>query len=80
VSRSAPGSHLPRQNHPRPYQPIWPELELVSERAAAATGGARASAPADPAFTALGARMAPDLLATQKADAGGFRLLVPAAL
>ena len=35
------------------------------------------SAPADPAFAALGARMMPDLVATQKVTLAGFRLLDP---
>ena len=35
------------------------------------------SAPADPAFLALGARMAPDLAATQNVTLAGFRLLDP---
>jgi signal transduction histidine kinase len=34
-------------------------------------------APADPAFTALGARMMPDLVATQNVTLAGFRLLDP---
>ena len=35
------------------------------------------SAPADPAFVALGARMMPDLVATQNVTLAGFRLLDP---
>ena len=37
----------------------------------------RAAAPADPAFVALGARMMPDLVATQNVTLAGFRLLDP---
>ncbi len=61
-----------------PYQPIWPELELVSESVLPPRPAARPpTAPADPAFAALGARMAPDLVATQKVTLAGFRLLDP---
>ncbi|MDP3692451.1 HAMP domain-containing sensor histidine kinase [Bradyrhizobium sp.] len=60
------------------YQPIWPELELVSESVLPPRPAARPpTAPADPAFAALGARMAPDLVATQKVTLAGFRLLDP---
>jgi hypothetical protein len=60
------------------YQPIWPELELVSESVLPPRPAASpASAPAEPAFAALGARMAPDLVATQKVTLAGFRLLDP---
>jgi len=49
-----------------PYQPIWPKLELARESLLPPRPPARAaSAPADPAFVALGARMMPDLVATQ---------------
>jgi len=61
-----------------PYQPIWAELELVSESVLPPRPEARPpSAPADPAFAALGARMMPDLVATQKVTLAGFRLLDP---
>jgi len=61
-----------------PYQPIWPQLELVSERVLPPRSAALIpSAAADPAFAALGARMAPDLVATQKVTLAGFRLLDP---
>src|SRR3990170_5157107 len=61
-----------------PYQPIWPGLELVSESVLPPRPAARPpTAPADPAFAALGARMAPDLVATQKVTLAGFRLLDP---
>jgi signal transduction histidine kinase len=61
-----------------PYQPIWPRLELVSESVLPPRPAARMpSAPADPAFAALGARMAPDLIATQNVTLAGFRLLDP---
>ena len=61
-----------------PYQPIWPQLELVSDSVLPPRPAARPpSAPADPAFAALGARMMPDLVATQKVTLAGFRLLDP---
>ena len=61
-----------------PYQPIWPQLELVSESVLPPRPAARVpAAPADPAFAALGARMAADLVATQKVTLAGFRLLDP---
>ena len=56
----------PAQKFPgEPYQPIWPKLELANDSVLPPRPEARApSAPADPAFVALGARMMPDLLAT----------------
>jgi signal transduction histidine kinase len=61
-----------------PYQPIWPALELVTASVLPPRPDARApAAPADPAFVALGARMAPDLVATQNVTLAGFRLLDP---
>jgi signal transduction histidine kinase len=61
-----------------PYQPIWPTLELVNESVLPPRPEARApSMPADPAFMALGARMMPDLIATQNVTLAGFRLLDP---
>jgi signal transduction histidine kinase len=61
-----------------PYQPIWPKLELADETVLPPRAEARLpSLPADPAFANLGARMAPDLVATQKVTLAGFRLLEP---
>jgi signal transduction histidine kinase len=61
-----------------PYQPIWPTLELVNESVLPPRPEARTpSMPADPAFVALGARMMPDLIATQNVTLAGFRLLDP---
>jgi signal transduction histidine kinase len=61
-----------------PYQPIWPKLELANQSVLPPRPQARAaSAPADPAYLALGARMMPDLLATQNVTLAGFRLLDP---
>jgi signal transduction histidine kinase len=61
-----------------PYQPIWPRLELVNQSVLPPRPEARAAAaPADPAYLALGARMAPDLVATQNVTLAGFRLLDP---
>jgi signal transduction histidine kinase len=61
-----------------PYQPIWPRLELAEESVLPPRPSARPpSAPADPAFLDLGARMMPDLAATQNVTLAGFRLLDP---
>jgi hypothetical protein len=61
-----------------PYQPIWPKLELANESVLPRRPEASApSVPADPAFVALGARMMPDLVATQNVTLAGFRLLDP---
>ena len=61
-----------------PYQPIWPHLELTGQSVLPPRPEALPSAtPADPAFVALGARMAPDLVATQNITLAGFRLLDP---
>jgi signal transduction histidine kinase len=61
-----------------PYQPIWPKLELANESVLPPRPEARTpGAPADPAFAALGARMMPDLVATQNVTLAGFRLLEP---
>ena len=60
------------------YQPIWPRLELADQSVLPPRPDARpASRPADAAFVALGARMAPDLVATQNVTLAGFRLLDP---
>jgi signal transduction histidine kinase len=61
-----------------PYQPIWPRLELLNQNVLPPRPEARpAAAPADPAYVALGARMMPDLIATQNVTLAGFRLLDP---
>lgn len=61
-----------------PYQPIWPKLELANETVLPPRPEARPpSAPPDPAFVALGVRMAPDLVATKNVTLAGFRLLDP---
>ena len=61
-----------------PYQPIWPRLELANQSVLPPRPEARAAAaPADPAYIALGARMTPDLVATQNVTLAGFRLLDP---
>ena len=61
-----------------PYQPIWPRLELANQSVLPPRPEARAAAaPANPAYVALGARMMPDLVATQNVTLAGFRLLDP---
>ena len=60
------------------YQPVWPRLELANNDLLPPRPDAIAPAtPADPAFVALGARVMPDLLATQRVTLAGFRLLDP---
>jgi signal transduction histidine kinase len=67
-----------QKNPEEPYQPIWPKLELANQSVLPPRPEARApAAPADPAFAALGARMTPDLVATQNVTLAGFRLLDP---
>jgi signal transduction histidine kinase len=67
-----------RESPDEPYAPIWPNLELANESVLPPRPEARKpSAPADPAFTALGARMMPDLFGTQYVTLAGFRLLDP---
>jgi signal transduction histidine kinase len=75
------GARLPpaEQRQPSdPYQPIWPKLELADETVLPPRPAARPpAAPVNPAFAGLGARMAPDLAATQNVTLAGFRLLDP---
>ena len=67
-------ANLPDQT----YQPIWPKLELANETVLPPRAAAQTPAqPADPAYVALGARLAPDLVATQNITLAGFRLLDP---
>src|SRR5579863_8324396 len=82
VSRDVPlgAKAMPAGQAPTdgPYQPIWPKLELANESVLPPRPEARPpSAPPDPAFVALGARMAGDLIATQNVTLAGFRLLDP---
>ena len=73
-AKLAPAQTPPGQR----YQPIWPVLELANESVLLPRPEARQpAAPADPAFVALGARMMPDLIATQNVTLAGFRLLDP---
>jgi hypothetical protein len=60
------------------YRPVSPRLELINRNLLPPRPDARPpDAPADPAFVALGARMMPDLVATQRVTLAGFRLLDP---
>jgi signal transduction histidine kinase len=78
AARGAKVASDPETPSPGPYQPIWPKLELVDQSVLPPRPEARAPLkPADPAFAALGARMAPDLVATQNVTLAGFRLLDP---
>ena len=61
-----------------PYQPIWPKLELANETVLPPRAAALPPPKApDPAYVALGERMAGDLVATQNVTLAGFRLLDP---
>lgn len=74
------GTRVPPQEKPLDptYQPIWPRLELANETVLPPRAAAQPpSQPADPAYVALGMRMAPDLVATQNVTLAGFRLLDP---
>jgi signal transduction histidine kinase len=74
-TRVAPAA---RHSPDEPYQPIWPKLELANENVLPPRPEAQTpAAPADLAFVALGARMLPDLVATQNVTLAGFRLLDP---
>lgn len=64
-----------------PYQPIWPKLELADETVLPPRAAALPPPkPANPAYVALGARMAADLVATQNVTLAGFRLLDPSGI
>ena len=78
VALGAKAAPDPQQAPGEVYQPIWPELELARKNLLPPRPDARPpAAPADPAFVAIGARMTPDLLATQNVTLAGFRLLDP---
>jgi signal transduction histidine kinase len=78
VALGARVAPVARTSADEPYQPIWPKLELANESVLPPRPEARTpAAPADPAFAALGARMMPDLVATQNLTLAGFRLLDP---
>jgi len=71
-------SMTPSEASADPYQPITPELQLVRSDILPLRPAAQAPrVQADPAFVALGARMTPDLIATQTVTLAGFRLLDP---
>jgi signal transduction histidine kinase len=60
------------------FKPVGSRLELDNRDLLPPRPEARPpAAPADPAFVALGARLLPDLLATQRVTLAGFRLLDP---
>lgn len=61
-------------NPDSPYRPIEPSLDLASDRVLA-TRPAATAATVDPAFAAIGARLAGILAETQKTTLAGFRLL-----
>ncbi|MFS8035541.1 ATP-binding protein [Xanthobacter sp. AM11] len=60
------------------YRPILPSLDLARDPILGRRPAAEAApTPAAPAFAALGARLAADLVAVQKITLAGFRLLDP---
>jgi signal transduction histidine kinase len=72
------GAEAPPPPAAEPYEPIMPTLDLTRDALLGRRPESQPpSAPADPAFTALGARLAPDLAATQRLTLAGFRLLDP---
>jgi signal transduction histidine kinase len=69
---------LPPGDEAEPYRPILPRLDLVADDLEGSRPLARlATAPAATGYLALGARVMPDLLATQRMTLAGFRLLDP---
>ena len=62
----------------RPFTPIRPALDLAARRpVAAAPRRAAASTPRRSAYAAIGARLMPIILDTQKVTLAGFRILDP---
>jgi signal transduction histidine kinase len=60
------------------YEPVVPALDLAGDDLLGRRPDARPpAAPPDPAFLALGARLAPDVQRTQRVTLAGFRLLDP---
>jgi signal transduction histidine kinase len=73
-----PAPPLPRGEEDDPYRPILPHLDLAANDLEESRPDALpASAPAAPAYLALGAKVMSDLLATQRITLAGFRLLDP---
>ena len=61
------------------YRPVLPRLDLATDPVLPRRPEARPpAAPSSAAFLALGARLTPDLLETQRVTLAGFRLLDPA--
>ncbi|QGM48071.1 HAMP domain-containing protein [Methylocystis heyeri] len=79
VSTAVPlGVEAPTPAAAEPYEPIMPTLDLTRDELLGRRPESQPSpAPADPAFVALGARLAPDLAETQRMTLAGFRLLDP---
>lgn len=72
------GAEAPPADPVGPYQPIAPTLDLTSDDLLDRRPEPRtAPKPADPLFAALGARLTPDIVETQKTTLAGFRLLDP---
>jgi signal transduction histidine kinase len=72
------GAEAPTPGSTEPYEPIMPTLDLTRDALLGRRPESQPpSAPADPAFVALGARLAPDLAETQRLTLAGFRLVDP---
>lgn len=68
----------PKTDPAEPYTPIMPTLDLTADDMLGQRPDAQpAATPADAAFVALGARLAPDLVEIQQVTLAGFRLLDP---
>jgi len=66
-----------RPDPANPYQPIPPALDLAQDSILPPRPPAGPAEAPDPAFIALGARLGPDLMETQRLTLAGFRLLDP---
>lgn len=75
------GAEIPPQARPEPEDrltPIRPALDLAGNDLQRRRPDARpATAPADPAYVEIGARLMPIILETQKVTLAGFRILDP---
>ncbi len=78
IPLGAPNEPPPAADPQEPYQPIAPSLDLTANDLFGQRPDAHPAAMAAlPAYVALGARLTPVLIATQRATLAGFRLLDP---
>ena len=75
IPLGAPVEPPPAAEPPEPYQPLAPHLDLAVNDLFEKRPDALPAAPAPPAFVALGARLTPLLIETQRVTLAGFRLL-----